>query len=88
MPPPPPPPPPPQPPPPPVAPPLPFAYLGQYSDGSATVILLTQGERILTVAIGALIDRNYQVLSMKGGRLTFLYLPLQIEQSLTTGVSQ
>ena len=88
VPPPPPPPPPPQPPPPPTAPPLPFAYLGQYIEGTTNLILLTRGDRILSVSIGDIIDRTYQVQNMKGGQLTFLYLPLQTEQSLNTGVSQ
>lgn len=88
VPPPPPPPPPPAPPPPPTAPPLPFAYFGQYLDGDTKLIILTRGDRLLTVSAGDTIDRTYQVGSLKGGQLTFLYLPLNIEQSLNTGIIQ
>jgi hypothetical protein len=88
VPPPPPPPTPPPPPPPPTAPPLPFAYLGQYLDGNTALILLTRGDRLLSVAPGDIIDRVYQVGRPAGGQLTFTYLPLHIEQSLTTGVSR
>ena len=87
----PPPPPPPAPPPlppPPTAPPLPFAYLGQYIEGETKLIILTRGDRMLSVSAGEIIDRTYQVGSIKGGQLTFMYLPLHIEQSLSTGVSQ
>ena len=88
VPPPPPPPAPPPPPPPPTAPPLPFGYLGQYVEDGTKVIILTRGDRIINVSAGEVIDRIYQVGSMKGGLLTFMYLPLQIEQSLSTGITQ
>jgi hypothetical protein len=88
VPPPPPPPPPPEPPPVPTAPPLPFTYLGQYVDGDTALILLMRGDRLLSVAPGDIIDRVYQVGRLGAGQLTFLYLPLHVEQSLTTGVSR
>jgi len=87
VPPPPPPPTPPPPPPPPTAPPLPFTYLGQYVDGQTKLIILTRGDRMISVSVGEIIDSTYQVGSLKGGQLTFLYLPLKVEQSLSTGVS-
>ena len=88
VPPPPPPPPPPAAPPPPSAPPLPFAYLGQYIEGKTQLIILTRGDRMLNVSTGEVIDRIYQVGSLKGGQLTFTYLPLNIEQTLNTGIAQ
>ena len=88
VPPPPPPPPPPVPPPPPTAPPLPFTYLGQYVDGETRLFILTRGDRMINVSVGDVIDRIYQVGSIKGAQLTFLYLPLQVEQSLNTGIAQ
>jgi hypothetical protein len=83
------PPPPPEPPPPaPSAPPLPFVYLGQYIEGDQQTIMLTRGARMLNVRVGEVIDKTYQVVSMQDGQLTFLYLPLNVAQSLATGTSQ
>jgi hypothetical protein len=67
---------------------LPFAYFGQYIEGDARLIILSRGDRLITVSIGDTIDRTYRVENLKGGQLTFLYLPLQIEQSLNTGIVQ
>ena len=86
VPPPPPPPPPPAPPPKPTAPPLPFTYIGQYIEGQRSLYLLARGELLFTVAIGDIIDRTYQVESITGGQLTFVYLPLATKQMLNTGV--
>ena len=80
-----PPPPPPPPPPKPTAPPLPFAYLGQYLDGERRLFILNRGDRVLTVAIGDVIDKTYQVDSVSGEQLVFVYLPLSSKQSLLTG---
>ncbi|MBV5297331.1 MAG: hypothetical protein JZU64_04125 [Rhodoferax sp.] len=84
----PPPPPPPEPAPPPTAPPLPFVFIGQYIEGDSQLILLTRGTRLLSVSVGDVIDGSYKVVSMQGGQLQFLYLPLKIEQSLDTGIPQ
>jgi len=84
-----PPPPPPLPPPPPpkpTAPPLPFAFIGQYTEGNTKLIMLTRGDRLLTVSIGDVIDSTYKVESMNAGQLTFVYLPLATTQALSTGV--
>lgn len=83
-----PPPPPEPPPPPPSAPPLPFVYLGQYIEGDQQSIMLTRGARMLSVHVGEVIDKTYQVVSMQDGQLTFLYLPLNVAQSLATGTPQ
>jgi hypothetical protein len=85
VPPPPPPPPPPrveEPPPAPKAPPLPFTYFGQYQESQKPVILLMQGERLLTVKEGEIIDGIYQVEGIQGRILTLIYLPLNIKQVL------
>lgn len=83
-----PPPPPEPPPPPPSAPALPFVYLGQYIEGDQQSIMLTRGARMLSVRVGEVIDKTYQVVSMQDGQLTFLYLPLNVAQSLATGTPQ
>ena len=83
-----PPPPSPAPPPPPSAPALPFVYLGQYIEGNQQTIMLMRGTRMLGVRVGEVIDKNYQIVSMQDGQLTFLYLPLNVAQSLATGTPQ
>jgi hypothetical protein len=83
-----PPPPPEPPPPPPSAPPLPFVYLGQYIEGDQHSIMLTRGARLLSVRMGEVIDKTYQVVSLQDGQLTFLFLPLNVSQSLATGTHQ
>ncbi len=83
---PPPPPPPPEPPPKPTAPPLPFTYIGQYTEGDRSVYLLSRGDLLFPVSIGDTIDRTYHVEGISGGQLTFVYLPLATKQTLNTGV--
>ena len=76
------------PPPKPTAPPLPFAFIGQYTEGNSKLIMLSRGDRLLTVSIGDVIDNTYKVESMNAGQLTFVYLPLATSQALSTGVIQ
>lgn len=82
---PPPPPPPPQSAPAPTAPPLPFTYMGNYSDTDSRFVILTKGDRVYTVAVGDVIDNTYRVEKIAAGMVNFTYLPLNIEQSLRTG---
>jgi hypothetical protein len=42
----------------------------------------------VTVYVGENIDSYYRVVSLKGGTLTLLYVPLDIKQTLATGASQ
>jgi len=87
-----PPPPPPTPPPPappkPVAPALPFAYIGQYVEGNRKLIILSRGDRVMTVSIGEVIDNTYKLEGMTSGQLMFVYLPLSTTQALSIGVIQ
>jgi hypothetical protein len=80
--------PPPPPPPPPSAPSLPFAFLGQVVEDQRVQVVLARGDRVVTVAVGDSIDKNYRLESFQGGTLTFLYIPLDTRQTLVTGVSQ
>ncbi len=75
------------PPPPPSAPPLPFTYFGQYKDADtgATVIFLSNADRVYTVSEGDVIDGTYSVGPIKSGQLEVTYIPLKIKQSLSTG---
>lgn len=76
---------PPPPPPEPTAPPLPFAYMGQVVEDRNVQLVLTRGDRIVTVRAGDKIDQNYRLESFNDGILTFVYLPLDIKQTLAIG---
>jgi len=85
---PPPPPPPPPPPvviPPPTAPPLPFAYLGALgANPQKSQVFLSNGDRLLIVSPGDVIDGQYRIDSIASGVITITYLPLRIRQMLST----
>jgi hypothetical protein len=72
-------------PPKPVAPPLPFTYMGSYANGGKPVFFLTQGDRVLDVHIGDVLDNTYSVDAFANGALVFTYKPLNQQQQLTTG---
>jgi hypothetical protein len=85
------PPPPPPPPPPaavvaPTAPPLPFRFLGAYSDGGGpTVYFVTRDDRVYDVKPGDTIDQTYSVDAIRDGNLVFTYKPLNVQQLLPLG---
>ena len=89
VPPPPPPPPPPAPPPPPppapTAPPIPYEYLGKLADGHSVRVFLVRGDRPYTVIEGDVLDGSYKVKSITDTTMTFVYLPLNITQTLPVG---
>lgn len=73
-------------PPPPQAPPLPFRLLGQIEDGpEGRAFVLAQGDRVINVAPGTTIDERYRLEKFEGGQLHFLYLPLNLRQTLAVG---
>jgi hypothetical protein len=74
-------------PPPPKAPPLPFTYLGRYVEAGKPIYFLVKGERILTVRTGDVIEGRYRVDGIVGSTLGLTYLPLNIKQSLDTGIA-
>jgi hypothetical protein len=78
-------PPPPPPPPPPTAPPLPYTYLGSYSEGGARLIILVKGDSVLTVKSGDVLEGRYRVGGVVGNQLEIVYLPLDIKQTLNVG---
>lgn len=72
-------------PPKPTAPPLPFQYLGKLNEaGEIRVFLNYQGKHIIA-KLGDVIDNNYSVEEIAGGRMTFLYLPMKEKQVLAIG---
>lgn len=73
------------PPPAPVAPPLPFRYQGRMTEGSATVVFLAQGERMLVARQGDLLNNQYRVESVTPTAVTFMFEPLKQRQTLSIG---
>lgn len=79
---------PPPPPPKPVAPAVPFSYLGRM-DGTpdGTLLILSSGNRVYTVAVGETIDKVWRLDSDAGSTLRFTYLPLDLPQTLSKSAS-
>ncbi len=80
------PPPPPPPPPPPTAPPMPYAYMGSYigKDGRM-IIFLTKGDQVYSVSPGDVLEGKYRVEGIASGQLVLIYLPLNIQQTISIG---
>ena len=78
-------PPPPPPPPKPKAPPLPFQYLGKVVEDGEVKVFLGQQGRHLIARVGDAIDGTYTVEEIAGGRMTFVYQPLNERQILAIG---
>jgi hypothetical protein len=71
--------------PPPTAPPLPFAYLGALgASPQHSQVFLSNGDRLLIVSPGDVIDGQYRIESIASGVITITYLPLRIRQMLST----
>jgi hypothetical protein len=69
----------------PTAPQLPFTYLGRYGDSASRTVILSKGDRVYTVAVGEVIENTYRVEKLTTGMINLTYLPLNIEQHLSTG---
>ncbi len=81
--------PPPPPPPAPSAPPFPYAFLGSYApDGAPAVYFLSEQDRVIDAHVGDRLDGVYQFESAEGGQLTFVYLPLDVRQTLAAGATR
>ncbi|QEY65031.1 secretion system X translation initiation factor [Metapseudomonas lalkuanensis] len=76
---------PPPPPPKPTAPPLPFKFIGKLDDRQHLQVFLLRGEQVLVVREGDLIDKTYKVQRIDAERMTLVYLPLDVAQSLDVG---
>lgn len=73
---------PPPPPPPPQAPPLPYTYMGKWTEKGQTTIFLTRGERHVTVRGVGKLDENYTVEALDDRQIVLLYTPLGVRQVL------
>jgi hypothetical protein len=70
------------PPPPPQAPPLPFTYLGKWTEQGRTTVFLARGERHLAVRGTGKLDETYTVEAIDDRQLVLNYVPLGIRQTL------
>jgi hypothetical protein len=74
------------PPAPPTAPALPYTYLGSFApQGDNPVFFLSRGDRLIDARVGDHLDGVYELTSAAGNELVFTYLPLNIQQSLSSG---
>jgi hypothetical protein len=75
---------PPEPPPPPTAPPMPYVYLGKLDGSSAKPrIFLRNGDQLLIVSQGEVVDGQYRVESVSDVDIVLTYLPLNQRQVIS-----
>ena len=72
--------------PPPSAPPVPYTFIGRLSEDESTTVFLAAGDRNLVVKPGDVIDSNYRVDAVTDTAVSLTYLPLNVKQTLSTGV--
>jgi hypothetical protein len=65
----------------PVAPPLPFQYVGKWSRGDKTEVLVMHGEELLPIDPGQKLG-DYRVEQIDESSISFTYLPLKMKQTL------
>lgn len=70
----------------PTAPPLPYTFMGSYTEsGQDTVYFLSSGDRVYDVHLGDTLDQTYSVDAVENGALVFTYKPLSTRQLLALG---
>ena len=75
------------PPPKPSAPPLPFTYLGRWTEGAIVTAFLAQGSRSIAVSVGESIDGTYRVDTISDTAIGLRYLPLDQRQELSVSLT-
>lgn len=72
----------------PQAPPLPFRFLGRYTDAGQSVIFLQYNDQNLVVRLGDTLGEQYKVEKIDETTLSLRYLPLNQLQSLDAGANR
>ena len=72
------------PPPPPMAPPLPYQFIGQWTENGLDTVFLGQGDRVFAVRKGARLDGGWHLDELRPGSLLFTYVPLNQQKTLRT----
>ncbi len=76
-------------PPAPTAPPFPYGFLGSYApEGAPMVYFLSKQDRVVDARVGDRLDGVYQFESAENGQLVFVYLPLDVRQTLAAGAAR
>lgn len=70
------------------APPLPFNYKGQLSDGGEQVVYLGRGEQLILVRAEDTVEGVYKVLKMSANEIEFLHLPTGEKQILNMNTAR
>ncbi len=70
------------PPPPPMAPPLPFAFIGAWTENGQETVFLSQGDRVLHARKGMTLSGGWRFDSQQPGGLVFTYEPLNQQKTL------
>lgn len=74
---------------PPQAPALPFTFIGKQRDENGEwIVFLANQERTYTAKTDMLIESSYRVAKILPPTLTFIYLPLQQQQTLAIGSAE
>ncbi|MGH8640152.1 MAG: hypothetical protein ACRET6_00495 [Burkholderiales bacterium] len=71
------------PPPPPQAPALPFTYLGRLLSGETTTVFLSRKDDNYIARVGDTLDGTYAVEKIEEAKITLIYLPLGVLQTLS-----
>jgi hypothetical protein len=64
-----------------MAPPLPFKYVGRWTDEQGETVFLSLGERVLTARTGQKLDQ-WRLDKVEADLLGFTYLPLDQQRQL------
>lgn len=70
------------PPPPPMAPPIPFGYVGTWTENGQETVFLSQGDRVLHVRRGVALAGGWRLDDVQPGGLLFTYEPLNQQKTL------
>ncbi|NOT15744.1 MAG: hypothetical protein HOP21_09270 [Methylotenera sp.] len=66
----------------PTAPPVPYNFVGKMVENGQTKGFIQQGETLLTVKQGEVLDAQYKVVSIENEGVSILYLPLNTPQTI------
>lgn len=72
----------PAPPPPPMAPPIPYGYVGTWTENGQETVFLSQGDRVLHVRRGVSLAGGWRLDDVQPGALQFTYEPLNQQKTL------
>ena len=66
----------------PQAPPLPFTFVGKITEGDGVKIFLQANDVLYGIKVGDTFAQQYQLIEADNGKLSLLYLPLNITQTM------